>query len=320
MKMEIGDKLRYAGFGLPAPSDMILYNDKYETTLILQDTLEKGRFIEILDFPFPQSMIENGFYYGQLTVTLVSKPILNASQGAEYCQSNLKVMMGTYDNKTQRDITKRNIKNPIGAEGRKNLLGSSLYSSRAKEDTTTPYASERMLVDYGDKFQPIIDASKQLCDRILALYPTQKEAIDRASKSVYRYFAINDGEKATPQWVYPFFDIANYAQLLAKETDDAQLKDISAAMDEAFKEAFVHYRDVNNSVQHLDHYTLSVCLMHRGYYTADYKSVLNPVPENNFNEGYEKCDFHKLTGWGNWLNTNEQSLKSNPECGGGGQL
>ena len=171
-----------------------------------------------------------------------------------------------------------------------------------------------------DKFQPIIDASKQLCDRILALYPTQKEAIDRASKSVYRYFAINDGETAKQQWVYPFFDIANYAQLLAKETDDAQLKDISAAMDEAFKEAFVHYRDVNNSVQHLDHYTLSVCLMHRGYYTADYKSVLNPVPENNFNEGYEKCDFHKLTGWGNWLNTNEQSLKSNPECGGGGQL
>ena len=171
-----------------------------------------------------------------------------------------------------------------------------------------------------DKFQPIIDASKQLCDRILALYPTQKEAIDRASKSVYRYFAINDGETAIPQWVYPFFDIANYAQLLAKETDDAQLKDISAAMDKAFKEAFVHYRDVNNSVQHLDHYTLSVCLMHRGYYTADYKAVMDPVPLNNFNEGYEKCDFHKLTGWGNWLNTNEQSLKSNPECGGGGQL
>ena len=60
--------------------------------------------------------------------------------------------------------------------------------------------------------------------------------------------------------------------------------------------------------------------MLRENYTADFKSVLNPVPENNFNEGYEKCDFHKLTGWGNWLNTNEQSLKSNPECGGGGQL
>ena len=37
-----------------------------------------------------------------------------------------------------------------------------------------------------DKFQPIIDASKQLCDRIMALYPTQKDAIDRASR---RYIA-----------------------------------------------------------------------------------------------------------------------------------
>ncbi len=42
-----------------------------------------------------------------------------------------------------------------------------------------------------DKFQPIIDAAKQLCDRLLALYPTQKEAIDRAhqervSRRTYR--------------------------------------------------------------------------------------------------------------------------------------
>ena len=155
MKMEIGDKLKYAGFGLPASSNNILFNDKYETTLILQDTLEKGRFIEILDFPYPQSMVENGYFYGNIQVTLVSKPILSSSQGAEYCQSNLKVMFGTYDMKTQRDTTKRYIKNPIGAEGRKNLLGSSLYGTKAQRDINTPFASERMLVDYGDKFQPI---------------------------------------------------------------------------------------------------------------------------------------------------------------------
>lgn len=154
MKMEVGDKLKFAGFGLPSSSNKILFNDKYETTLILQDTLEKGRFIEILDFPYPQSMIEGGYFYGNIQVTLVSKPILCTSQGAEYCQSNLKVMLGTYDNKTLRDTSKRNIKNPIGAEGRKNLLGSSLYGAKAHRDVDTSYASERMLVDYGDKFQP----------------------------------------------------------------------------------------------------------------------------------------------------------------------
>ena len=172
-----------------------------------------------------------------------------------------------------------------------------------------------------DKFQPIIDASKQLCDRIMALYPTQKEAIDRASKQVYRFEHLDGNEKIKYQWRYPFFDMANYAQLLAKETGDDQLENISARLDQAFEDAFVHYRDVNYSVQHLEHYTLSVCLMHKLYYTIDYKTA---APEfgalNNFNEGYEKCDFHKLTGWGNWLNTNEQSLDSNPENGGGGKL
>ena len=169
-----------------------------------------------------------------------------------------------------------------------------------------------------DKFEPIIDAAKQLCDRILALYPTQKEAIDRATKSVYRFEPIDANKN---EFIYPFFDIANYAQLLAKETDDAELKAISAAMDKAFDEAFVCYRDVNNSKEHLDHYTLSICLMSKLFYTFDY---MTNVPElkalNNYNEGYEKCDFHKLTGWGNWLKTNEQFLNSNPQKGGGGKL
>ena len=73
-----------------------------------------------------------------------------------------------------------------------------------------------------DKFQPIIDASKQLCDRLLALYPTQKEAIDRASRQVYRFEHLDGNEKIKYQWRYPFFDMANYAQLLAKETGDDQ--------------------------------------------------------------------------------------------------
>ena len=173
-----------------------------------------------------------------------------------------------------------------------------------------------------DKFQPIIDASKQLCDRLLALYPTQKEAIDRASKQVYRFEHLDGNEELEfkYQWQCPFFDMANYAQLLAKETGDDQLKAISARLDQAFKEAFVHYRDVNNSKEHLDHYTLSLCLMNNHFYNADYKTKLTVTPLNNFNEGYEKCDFHKLTGWGNWLNTNQQELDSNPENGGGGKL
>ena len=138
---------------------------------------------------------------------------------------------------------------------------------------------------------------------------------------MYRFHPIIGTDELKYEWMEPFFDIANYAQLLAKETDDTELKDISAAMDKAFEEAFVHYRDVNYSVQHLDHYTLSVCLLRHAFYVLDYKTKISGVKMlNNYNEGYEKCDFHKLTGWGNWLNTNEQPMDSNPQKGGGGKL
>ena len=170
-----------------------------------------------------------------------------------------------------------------------------------------------------DKFDAIIDASKQLCDRIMALYPTQKDAIDRATRGVYRYSPVVRFEDMVIEYVHSFFDIANYAQLLAKESGDTELKAISAAMDQAFKEAMVHYRDVSNSKDHLDHYTLSVCLLNHDIYVNDFKSW-NTLIEYNYNEGYEQCDFHKLTGWGNWLNMNQQSVDSNPETGGGGKL
>ena len=164
-----------------------------------------------------------------------------------------------------------------------------------------------------DKFDAILDAAKHLADRLVALYPTQKEAIDRATGKVYRFDPIID------ELTFPFFDIADYAHLLANETGDAEMKTIATEMDNAFKAAFIHYRDVNWCKEHLDHYTLSVCLVHQLYYNYDYKSA-NPTMSNNFDEGYEQSDFHKHTGWGNWLRINEQRLNHNPQSGGGGAL
>jgi hypothetical protein len=117
----------------------------------------------------------------------------------------------------------------------------------------------------------------------------------------------------------PFFDLADYAHLLTKETGDAEMAAISADLDKAFSEAFVHYADVNTNEQHLDHYTLSVCLAHDKLYTADF---INASSEFlcNFDQGYEQTTFHKLTGWGNWLRTNQQLLWGNPTSDGGGPL
>ena len=156
IKLGIADKINAAGFGLPANIMDILFNEPNEITLVLQDTLEKGSFIDILDFPFPQSMVDSdGYFYGELTVTLVTAPILDVSQGAEYCQSNINVMLGSYDEKVDRDTSKAAIKNPIGADGRQNVLATAVYSKVASKDMNTRFATERMLVSYGDKYQPV---------------------------------------------------------------------------------------------------------------------------------------------------------------------
>ncbi|MBR6852931.1 MAG: hypothetical protein IKM78_03355 [Prevotella sp.] len=172
-----------------------------------------------------------------------------------------------------------------------------------------------------DKFDPLVDLSKQLCDRILELYPTQKEAINKATSQVYRIHQLSKSGDFILYFNNPFFDIADYAHQLAKETGDAEFKAISDALDAAFDEAFVHYYDINNSVQHLDHYTLTVNLIDKDYYVFDYKNTFPTLyAVCNFKEGYEQCTFHKLTGWGNWLSINEQLLDRNPQRGGGGKL
>lgn len=153
LRMSISEKIKQVGFGLPSKIDEIIYNDEHEITLILQDTLERGSYVHILDFPFPQSMIEDGYYYGDITVTLVSAPILAENQGAEYCQSDVDVSLGTYDAKKERDISKPGIKNPIGPDGGKNLLHHSCYSKRIINQVENTFNNERLLINYGDKWQ-----------------------------------------------------------------------------------------------------------------------------------------------------------------------
>lgn len=180
------------------------------------------------------------------------------------------------------------------------------------------------------KLDAIIDVTKRLADRLVALYPTQKEAIDRATQKVYRFHTVKLKEVPPPHdslltYVNPFFDLADYAHLLAKETGNAEMGVISADLDKAFSEAFVHYADVNTNEQHLDHYTLSVCLTNNQFYTKDPASLLlievvAPNCRCNFAQGYEQTTFHKLTGWGNWLRTNQQLLWGNPTSDGGGPL
>lgn len=182
MQLDIAEKIRMAGFGLPVSINDILYNDPNEITLILQDTLEKGSFINIMDFPYPQSMQdEEGFYYGEITVTLVTSPLLEVSQGAEYCQSNMDVMLGTYDEKVERDLSKPTIKNPIKPDGNQNLLHEPLYSKRIRNQQDNQFNRERILLAYGKKYQPV----KKWVINLDELTDTNRENFLKAPKQWY---------------------------------------------------------------------------------------------------------------------------------------
>ena len=158
--MTMDNKKKFMGFGMPVGTRDILYNSENEITLVLRDSLQKGTFINILDFPFSDSLVgEDGFYHGQVVLTVISSPLLRTSEGPEYCQSDIKVAFGTMDGIKERDTTKRTIRNEYGADQAKNIMNDSLYSSKyfdvlkGEEDNT--FARERTLLRLGDKFYPV---------------------------------------------------------------------------------------------------------------------------------------------------------------------
>lgn len=153
----MADKVRQMGFGMPMEAGDILYNSTNEITLILRDTLEKGNFIEMFDFPFPRELVDDkGYFRGQIILTLVNKAILDAKQAGEYCQSNIDVMFGTYETEKDRDITKRTIKNPKGLDNNKSILDDGLYSTRVqKVYKSEGFEKECTLIKYGKKYHPV---------------------------------------------------------------------------------------------------------------------------------------------------------------------
>lgn len=157
LKLDQDERVKYMGYGIPLPIKDILFNSDHEITMIQSDRLLKGKYMEILEFPFPDCLIdENGYYYGDITITLVTDPILAASQGSEYCQSDIDVKFGTFD-EIESKITNARQRNEYGPDGFCNLLLPTMFHSYASnnKDTDNPFMKERTLLNYGKKYQPL---------------------------------------------------------------------------------------------------------------------------------------------------------------------
>lgn len=165
-EMNMADKISQMGFGMPVSVQDMLYNSPSEIVLILRDTLDKGSYIEMFDFPYPPSLIdENGYFSGQIIVTLVTKSLVDDKQAGEYCQSDIDVMFGTYETEVDRDITKHTVKNPKGLGEPQNILLDSCYSTRVKGIYPSKgFDRECVLVKYGKKFHPVKKYAVDLAD------------------------------------------------------------------------------------------------------------------------------------------------------------
>ena len=94
-----GEHLKYTGFGIPGEISEILTCAPWQATIIFETTIDPARRIFAREeFPIPACFRrKDGRVEGEFLMTLVYDPMLDQTAGAEYCQANIDVSLGTFD-------------------------------------------------------------------------------------------------------------------------------------------------------------------------------------------------------------------------------
>ena len=92
----------YFGFGRPLPPPYCLECTSHSSTLVFEDTLRPGYFLEWDDFPYPASLTRNGRYYGEVWMTVAFAPSRGPKWGTEYCETHIDASFGVYHDQTSR--------------------------------------------------------------------------------------------------------------------------------------------------------------------------------------------------------------------------
>ncbi|GMU68262.1 MAG: hypothetical protein AMXMBFR37_05950 [Steroidobacteraceae bacterium] len=93
----------FFGFGLPAPVPYCLECTPYTSTLVFEDVLRPGYFLEWDDFPYPASLHRKGKYFGEIWMTVAFAPARGARWGSEYCETHIDAHFGVYRERVSRD-------------------------------------------------------------------------------------------------------------------------------------------------------------------------------------------------------------------------
>ena len=100
----------FFGFGRPAEPPYCLQCDSYSTTLVFEDVLRPGYFLEWNDFPYPPSLNRNGKYFGEIWMTVAFSPSRGARWGTEYCETHIDAKFGVHFRETSRTTGETKVK------------------------------------------------------------------------------------------------------------------------------------------------------------------------------------------------------------------
>ena len=162
---------REFGFGKPAVLVDILYNDSDEFTMVLSPDFN-GQDYQIQDIPYPEELVDaNGYYEGEITVTVVTEPVFKSGERSEYCQSDVEVLLQTYDDINYVVLgaagTSPMYRNSFRLKGPENVLVKSRYSKPSLKNQET----ENRTIFCAEEYHPV----KKYHINLSQMTPAEKE-------------------------------------------------------------------------------------------------------------------------------------------------
>jgi hypothetical protein len=100
------DDVDCLGFGLPAQVPYCLECTPHTSTLVFEDQLRPGYYLEWDDFPYPASLSRDGRYFGEIWMTVAFAPTRGGRWGTEYCETHIDAHFGVYYPKKARETGK----------------------------------------------------------------------------------------------------------------------------------------------------------------------------------------------------------------------
>lgn len=92
----------FLGFGIPGNLTDCLECNPWTSTLVFEDTLRPGYYLEWDSFPYPTCLTKNGKYYGDIWMTVAFAPERDERWGTEYCETHIEAHFGVYYRKESR--------------------------------------------------------------------------------------------------------------------------------------------------------------------------------------------------------------------------